>query len=104
MSSLGRVLTHSESGLTLDGALTLGTLPEGSALIAGSTMVQTCLGELWLSELLSPWFDGSKPNVDVFCSAKASSQVPTVRSSSLQNDNTYLCLNHLDLFVHIVVG
>lgn len=71
LSSLGRVLEHSRSGITLESALALGNLPEGSALIAGSTIVQTCLGVLWEGNRHSP------VDVDVFCSAKAA---PKVRS------------------------
>lgn len=66
--SLERVLKNSESGITLESALALADLPEGSAVIAGSTIVQTCLGELWGGD------------VDVFCTAKAA---PDVRSVSL---------------------
>ncbi|KAL7541679.1 hypothetical protein ACHAXR_011125 [Thalassiosira sp. AJA248-18] len=59
LSSLGRVLEHSKSGITLEAAL---ALPEGG-LIAGSTMVQACLGR---------W---NNSDVDVYCSAKAAPQV-----------------------------
>jgi hypothetical protein len=45
--SLGRVLKHSKSGITLEAALSMGDLPDGYAVIAGSTIVQTCLGVLW---------------------------------------------------------
>ena len=72
LSSLGRVLEHSESGITLETAMALGDLPEGSALIAGSTVVQACLGVLWERP-------GGKPDVDIFCTAMAA---PDVRSVS----------------------
>eukprot|EP00984_Skeletonema_dohrnii_P006577 scaffold2353_cov93-Skeletonema_dohrnii-CCMP3373.AAC.8 len=47
LSSLGRVLQNSGSGITLDAVLKMGDLPEGSALIAGSTIVAACLGKDW---------------------------------------------------------
>ena len=72
LSSLGRVLEHTESGITLESALALGDLPEGSALIAGSTIAQACLGVLWEGRR-------DKPDVDIFCTAKAA---PDVRSVS----------------------
>ena len=40
LSSLGRVLEHSQTGITLESALALANLPKGSAIIAGSTMAQ----------------------------------------------------------------
>jgi len=54
----------------------LGELPEGSAVIAGSTMVQACLGVLWGEGGEKTYGDG-KSDVDIFCSAKAA---PAVRS------------------------
>ena len=76
--SLGRVLQHSKSGITLESALSLSDLPEGSAVIAGSTIVQACLGELWGG--------CGGCDVDVFCTAK---DAPKVRSVST--------LFHIDL-------
>jgi len=72
LSSLGRVLEHSESGVTLESAMALGDLPDGSALIAGSSIVQACLGVLWKNKY-------SPADVDIFCTAKAA---PDVRSVS----------------------
>ena len=74
LSSLRRVLDHSQSGITLDAVLSLGdlNLPDGSALIAGSTMAQACLGVLWEGR-------HGRPDVDVFTSAKAAPQVRSVR-------------------------
>ena len=72
LSSLGRVLEYSESGITLDSALALADLPSASAIIAGSTIVQACLGELWGEKR-------SRSDVDVLCTAKAA---PKVRSVS----------------------
>jgi hypothetical protein len=73
LASLGRVLEHSESGITLEAAMSLGDLPDGSAIIAGSTMVQACLGVLWEGRYEGP------PDVDIFCSADCA---PLVRSVS----------------------
>jgi hypothetical protein len=73
LSSLGRVLQNSGSGITLDSVLKMGELPEGSALIAGSSIVAACLGKDW-----SKWPD--KSDVDVYCSARAAPQVRSVRS------------------------
>lgn len=70
LASLGRVLEKSSSGITLDAVLKMGELPEGSALIAGSTIVAACLGEDWDSA-----------DVDVYCSAQAAPQVRSVRNS-----------------------
>ncbi len=70
LASLGRVLEKSSSGITLDAVLKMGELPDGSALIAGSTMVAACLGEEWDSA-----------DVDVYCSAQAAPQVRSVRTS-----------------------
>mmetsp|Transcript_12899 Transcript_12899/g.23746 ORF Transcript_12899/g.23746 Transcript_12899/m.23746 type:complete len:512 (+) Transcript_12899:157-1692(+) len=69
LSSLGRVLEHSQTGITLESALALANLPKGSAIIAGSTMAQTCLGVLWEGGRYSP------VDVDVYCSATAAPQV-----------------------------
>lgn len=69
ISSLGHVLEKSKSGITLDDVLKMGELPEGSALIAGSTMVAACLGRY-------DW----KGDVDVYCSAKGAPQVRSVRT------------------------
>lgn len=74
MSSLGRVLEKSSSGITFDAVLKMGELPEGSALIAGSTIVAACLGKDW-----SNWPDSA--DVDVYCSAGAAPQVRSVRKS-----------------------
>jgi hypothetical protein len=71
LSSLGRVLGNSRSGITLDAALKMGELPEGSAVIAGSTIVAACLGKDW-----SNW---PRADVDVYCSAMAAPQVRSVR-------------------------
>ena len=68
--SLGRVLTHSDTGITLESACSLADLEDGSALIAGSSIVQTCLGELWGGD------------VDIYTSAKAA---PNVRSVSTKH-------------------
>lgn len=70
LSSLGRVLEKSSSGITLDAVLKMGELPDGSALIAGSTIVAACLGKDWNSA-----------DVDVYCSAQAAPQVRSVRTS-----------------------
>ena len=77
LSSLGRVLKKSESGITLKSALEMADLPEGSAIIAGSTMAATVLGEVWSGP--NSW---SKSDVDIFCTAKAA---PQVRSVSMQS-------------------
>ena len=69
---------HGCSGITLDSALSLSDLPEGSAVITGSTIVQACLGELWGG--------CGGCDVDVFCTAK---DAPKVRSVST--------LFHIDL-------
>ncbi len=74
LSSLGRVLEKSNSGITLEAVLKMGDLPEGSALIAGSTIVAACLGKDW-----SKWPDSA--DVDVYCSATAAPQVRSVRKS-----------------------
>ena len=89
LSSLGRALEHSKSGITLKSVL---KLPEGS-LIAGSTMAQACLGVLWekgsresrkRNACLSDFAPTHKPgdigcddkvDVDVYCSARAAPQV-----------------------------
>ena len=72
--SLGRVLQCSESGITLDSLLALPDyVPEGSAVIAGSTVAQACLGELWKDRHDEP------SDVDVFCTTK---EAPSVRSVS----------------------
>lgn len=63
------MLEKSKSGITLDDVLKMGELPEGSALIAGSTMVAACLGRY-------DW----KGDVDVYCSAKGAPQVRSVRT------------------------
>ena len=77
LSSLGRVLKKSESGITLKSALEMADLPEGSAIIAGSIMAATVLGEDWSGP--NRW---SKSDVDIFCTAKAA---PQVRSVSTHN-------------------
>lgn len=77
LSSLGRVLKKSESGITLKSALEMADLLEGSAIIAGSTMAATVLGEVWSGP--NSW---SKSDVDIFCTAKAA---PQVRSVSIQS-------------------
>lgn len=69
LSSLGHVLEKTESGITLDAVLKMGALPEGSALIAGSTIVAACLGKY-------DW----KGDVDVYCSAEGAPQVRSVRN------------------------
>ncbi len=69
LSSLGRVLEESECGITLDAVLKIGALPEGSALIAGSTIVAACLGKY-------DW----KGDVDVYCSAEGAPEVRSVRN------------------------
>jgi hypothetical protein len=78
--SLGRALQCSESGITLDSALALADyLPDGSAVIAGSTIVQACLGELWKDG----GYGGNEPSdVDVFCTAKAAPMVRSVSSNA----------------------
>ena len=72
LSSLGHVLEVSETGITLDAVLKMGALPEGSALIAGSTIVAACLGKY-------DW----KGDVDVYCSAEGAPQVRSVRNYHL---------------------
>ena len=68
LMSLGHVLKCSESGITLDSLLAMpGYVTEGSAVIAGSTIAQACLGEI------------SNSDVDVFCTAKSA---PATRSVS----------------------
>ena len=71
-SSLGRVLKNSKSKITLE---SLSKMPEG-ALVAGSTVVQACLGVdgVWTSGRF-----GYPSDVDIFCSARAA---PAVRSVS----------------------
>ncbi len=71
LSSLGRVLEKSASGITMDAVLKMGELPEGSALIAGSTMVAVCLGKDWSG-------GQNASDVDVYCSAAAAPQVRSV--------------------------
>jgi hypothetical protein len=71
LSSLGRVLEKSASGITMDAVLKMGELPEGSALIAGSTMVAACLGKDWSG-------GQNASDVDVYCSAAAAPQVRSV--------------------------
>ncbi|KAL7450628.1 hypothetical protein ACHAWC_002512 [Mediolabrus comicus] len=80
--SLGCVLQCSESGITLDSALAMADyLPDGSAVIAGSTIVQACLGEHWKDG----GYRGNDPSdVDVFCTAKAA---PMVRSWLVEKAN-----------------
>ena len=68
LSSLGRVLEQINCGITLEAVLKMGALPEGSALIAGSSMVAACLGKY-------DW-DG---DVDVYCSAECAPLVRSVR-------------------------
>ena len=72
LSSLGHVLEVSETGITLDAVLKMGALPEGSALIAGSTIVAACLGKY-------DW----KGDVDVYCSAEGAPHVRSVRNCHL---------------------
>ena len=69
ISSLGHVLEKSKSGITLDAVLKMGELPEGSALIARSTVVAACLGRYH-------W----KGDADVYCLAKGAPQVQSVRN------------------------
>ena len=68
LSSLGRVLEQIKCGITLEAVLKIGALPEGSALIAGSSMVAACLGKY-------DW----KGDVDVYCSAEGAPLVRSVR-------------------------
>ena len=68
LSSLDRVLEKSSSGITLSAVIQMGELPEGSALIAGSSIAATCLGKEWESA-----------DVDIYCSAEAAPQVRSVR-------------------------
>jgi len=68
LSSLGRVLENSGSGITLDSVLKMGELPEGSALIAGSSIVAACLGKDWSG-------GRNASDVDVYCSARAAPQI-----------------------------
>lgn len=81
LSSLGRVLDKSESGITLQSALEMSSLPERSAIIAGSTMAATVLGEVWSG---ASSYTSSKQDVDIFCTAKAAPQVRSVSSVLLQ--------------------
>ena len=93
LSSLEKVLEKSETRITLDALFKMGELPEGSALIAGSTMVAACLGKDW----------GPNTDVDVYCSAVAAPQVRSVRLAfctqwmNLDNDFDSLvrCSNYL---------
>ena len=75
LSSLEQVLEKSETRITLDALFKMGELPEGSALIAGSTMVAACLGKDW-SDARWP---NSPGDIDVYCSAVAAPQVRSVR-------------------------
>jgi hypothetical protein len=68
LSSLGHVLEQINCGITLDAVLKMGALPEGTALIAGSSMVAACLGK-------HDW----KGDVDVYCSAEGAPLVRSVR-------------------------
>jgi hypothetical protein len=101
LSSLERVLKQSQSGITLQSAISMGELlPDGSAIIAGSTIVQTCLGRVWKGSY------GSPPDVDIFCSAKAAPQVRSVSrvhsnrclapasSESVCTDNSFVSRTH----------
>ena len=84
LSSLGRVLEQINCGITLQAVLKMGALPEGSALIAGSSMVAACLGKYdWVR-----FFRGVTPvgptvpwtgDVDVYCSAEGAPLVRSVR-------------------------
>ena len=78
LSSLGRVLEQSGSGITLDAVLKMSELPEGSALIAGSTIVAACLGKDWSG-------GRNSSDVDVYCSARAAPQVRSVRDIILSH-------------------
>jgi hypothetical protein len=73
LSSLGRVLEQINCGITLEAVLKMGALPEGSALIAGSSMVAACLGKY-------DW----KGDVDVYCSAEGAPLVRSVRKYILE--------------------
>jgi hypothetical protein len=73
LSSLGRVLEQINCGITLEAVLKMGALPEGSALIAGSSMVAACLGKY-------DW----KGDVDVYCSAEGAPLVRSVRKYLLE--------------------
>jgi uncharacterized coiled-coil protein SlyX len=68
LSSLGHVLEQINCGITLEAVLKMGALPEGTALIAGSSMVAACLGKY-------DW----KADVDVYCSAEGAPLVRSVR-------------------------
>ena len=68
LSSLGHVLEQINCGITLEAVLKMGALPEGTALIAGSSMVAACLGKY-------DW----KGDVDVYCSAEGAPLVRSVR-------------------------
>ena len=78
--SFRRVLEHSDSGrysssgITLEAALAMGSLPDGYAIIAGSTIVQTILGVVWDNEY-------GPPDVDVFCSTNGAPHVRSVSRS-----------------------
>lgn len=72
LSSLGRVLENSKSGITLDAALKMGKFPEGSCCIAGSSIVAACLGKDWSKSRNSS-------DVDVYCSARAAPEIRSVR-------------------------
>ena len=88
LSSLERVLEKSETRITLDALFKMGELPEGSALIAGSTMVAACLGKDWSN---ARW-PNSPGDIDVYCSATAAPQVRSVRFAIL------LLINAIDLY------
>ena len=72
LSSLGRVLDNSKSGITLDAALKMGKFPEGSCCIAGSSIVAACLGKDWFKSR-------NTSDVDVYCSARAAPEIRSVR-------------------------
>ena len=98
LSSLGRVLEKSESGITLKSALEMANLPEGSAIIAGSTMAAAVLGEVWA-------YRWSRADVDIFCTAKAAPQVRSVSfiikvlCEDVVRGSLYICC-----FLHILTA
>ena len=62
----------------------MGELPEGSALIAGSTIVAACLGKDWSG-------GHNSSDVDVYCSARAAPQVRSVRDTLYYHMLVIIC-------------
>ena len=78
LSSFARVLNNSGTGIDINAALQLSSVvPKGKCVIAGSAMVQTCLGEIW---------EGG--DVDIYCLNEVAPQVRSV--SFTINSSRYL--------------